>query len=120
VRFATEAGFSPQYYECKEASRIPAYAKSARMPDVGVVMANPGPGVWFHSNRYSADSACEHCGGVVRHEPWCITVDSLVYYAYQIVADPTRLTIGDALILHSLGVIWGENVCRGKCQSPAR
>ena len=25
-----------------------------------------------HSNQYSADSACEHCDGVIRHEPWCI------------------------------------------------
>ena len=26
-----------------------------------------------HSNQYSADSACGHCEGVVRHEPWCTT-----------------------------------------------
>ena len=24
---------------------------------------------WHHSNKYSADAACEHCEGVVRHEP---------------------------------------------------
>ena len=26
-----------------------------------------------HSNQYSADSACGHCDGVIRHEAWCIT-----------------------------------------------
>lgn len=61
----------------------------------------------FHSNRYTAQSACEHCQGVIRHETWCITVHRAVYYAYEIVADPSKLTIGDAIILHSLGVAWG-------------
>ena len=42
----------------------------------------------------------------VRHEPWCSSPDENVYYAYEIVADPSRLTIGDALILHALGVAW--------------
>ena len=73
------------------------------------------PTVWFHSNRYSAESACEHCGGIIRHEPWCITVDSVVRYAYHIVADPSQLTLSDSLILHSLGVIWGRNTCQGDC-----
>jgi hypothetical protein len=71
---------------------------------------------WYHSNRYNAQAACEHCEGVIRHEPWCITLDPAVYYAYQIVADPTKLTFGDILILHSLGVIWGANRCPGECQ----
>lgn len=71
----------------------------------------------FHSNHYTAQSECEHCAGIIRHEPWCITVDPLVFYAYQIVAEPGKLTIGDALILHSLGVKWGENICAGKCKS---
>jgi hypothetical protein len=31
-------------------------------------------------------------------------------YAYQIVADATKITAGDALILHSLGVAWGQAV----------
>lgn len=69
----------------------------------------------FHSNRYAAQSACEHCQGIIRHEPWCITVDGAIYYAYQIVADPSKLTIGDALILHSLGAIWRENKCEASC-----
>lgn len=73
------------------------------------------PSTTYHSNRYCADAACEHCEGIIRHEPWCITLDPTVYYAYQIVADPTKLTPADALILHSLGVIWGPNPCRRKC-----
>ena len=31
-----------------------------------------------HSNQYSADSACEFCDGVIRHEPWCITQNASV------------------------------------------
>ena len=61
---------------------------------------------WFHSNRYCAQEACEHCGGVIRHEPWCAAVDPAVAYAYQIIAQPEKLTVADALILHSLGVVW--------------
>jgi hypothetical protein len=60
----------------------------------------------FHCNRYSARSACEHCGGVIRHEPWCITLNAEVSYADQIVMDSTALSIGDSLILHSLGAAW--------------
>ena len=71
----------------------------------------------FHSNRYSADAACEHCGGIIRHERWCITRDPAVFYAYQIVADPGKLTPGDTLILHSLGVIWGATSCPCKCKT---
>jgi hypothetical protein len=26
-----------------------------------------------HSNQYSADSACGHRDGIIRHEIWCIT-----------------------------------------------
>jgi hypothetical protein len=42
----------------------------------------------YHSNRYTADSACEHCGGVIRHQNWCITRDPLVFYAYEVVCIP--------------------------------
>ncbi|MGA7292917.1 MAG: hypothetical protein WBW85_10295 [Terriglobales bacterium] len=80
-------------------------------------MSESGETIWYVSNGYNAEAACEHCGGVVRHESWCITLDPVVYYAYQIVADPSKLTVGDALILHSLGVIWGSNTCRGKCSA---
>jgi hypothetical protein len=71
----------------------------------------------FHSNRYHARAACPHCDGIIRHEPWCITLHPAVYYAYQIVSDPTKLTLGDALILHSLGVMWGEKACPGNCKT---
>jgi len=79
-------------------------------------MSNNGQTTWFHSNRYSADAACEHCEGIVRHEPWCITLDANVFYAYQIVADPGKITMHDVLILHSLGVTWSGKVCQGNCQ----
>lgn len=61
---------------------------------------------WYHSNCYSAESACEHCAGTIHHESWCITQNSAVQYAYEIVARPMRLTADDSLRLHSLGVRW--------------
>jgi hypothetical protein len=70
----------------------------------------------YHSNRYSAQSACEHCGGVVRHEKWCITCDPIVQYAYGVVLEPKKLTLRDRLILHALGVSWEANRCEGACQ----
>ena len=80
-------------------------------------MADDTPTVWFHSNRYSEQVACEHCAGIIRHEPWCITANPLVNYAYEVVADPGKLTFGDALILHSLGAMWAGNGCRGSCRT---
>lgn len=71
----------------------------------------------YHSNRYHAQAACEHCEGIIRHEAWCITRDPIVYYAYQVVADPAKLTVGDSLILHSLGVTWTGTACQGKCKT---
>jgi hypothetical protein len=59
-----------------------------------------------HSNQYSADSACGHCDGVLRHESWCITQSDSVQYAYRAVSDPHHLSLGDHLILHALGVAW--------------
>src|ERR1700735_3739738 len=59
-----------------------------------------------HSNQYSADSACGHCDGVLRHEPWCVTHNARVQYAYQIISAPSHLNPGDRLILHALGVAW--------------
>jgi len=69
-------------------------------------MSDEAPHAWFHSNRYSARAACEHCDGVVRHEGWCITRNTEVAYAHRIVADSAALTVGDSLILHSLGAAW--------------
>ena len=71
----------------------------------------------FHSNRYNAQAACKYCEGVIRHAPWCITRHPTVRYAYEILADASKLTVGDALILHSLGVIWGANGCKGNCNT---
>ena len=75
------------------------------------------PTTQFHSNRYHAQAACKHCDGVIRHEPWCITRDPDVYYAYQIVVDPGTLTPGDAIILHSLGAAWTATPCQGNCKA---
>lgn len=60
----------------------------------------------IHSNRYSAASACGHCDGVIRHEPWCKTQNTSVHYAYLIVTDPAHLSVEDCLILHALGAAW--------------
>ena len=74
------------------------------------MFSNPAA-TWFHSNQYNADSVCEHCSGIVRHERWCITRNPMVHYAFRVVADPKSLSIGDRMILHALGVSWGTNAC---------
>jgi hypothetical protein len=66
----------------------------------------------FHSNRYHADAACSHCGGLIRHENWCITHNQQVFYAYEIVVEPQKLQLGDQLILHALGVNWIPEECQ--------
>jgi len=71
---------------------------------------------WFHNNRYTAPAACEHCEGIVRHEPWCITRNPHVMNAWEAVQDPARLSIHDLLILHALGVAWIKT-CIGKCET---
>jgi hypothetical protein len=57
----------------------------------------------FHSNRYHAETACEHCFGVIRHKSWSITRNPLVYYAYEAVLDPEKLTFEDQLMLYAPG-----------------
>ena len=59
-----------------------------------------------HSIQYSADSACGHCNGIIRHEHWCITQNERVQYAYRVVSDTSQLSPGDHLILHALGTAW--------------
>ena len=59
-----------------------------------------------HSNQYSAESACWHCAGIVRHEPWCSSQNASVQYAFLVVGYPEQLTLQDGLILHALGVTW--------------
>jgi hypothetical protein len=65
----------------------------------------------YHTNAYNAEADCEHCEGIIRHEPWCQTINAAVCYARKIIASPTELSIGDATILHSLGVLWDR--CHG-------
>jgi len=63
------------------------------------------------SNRYSADSACNHCEGIIRHESWCITQNAYVHYAYQAALFSNQLSLEDRIILHGWGVAWrAENV----------
>lgn len=62
-----------------------------------------------YSNKYTAESACAHCEGIFEHAKWCATQDPNVAYAYQIVVDASKLTAGDSLMLHSLGVAWMES-----------
>jgi hypothetical protein len=69
-----------------------------------------------HSNQYSADSACGHCDGVIRHEAWCITQNASVQYAYQVVSDAGLLSTGDHLVLHALGVAWTHKRIRSKAR----
>lgn len=61
-----------------------------------------------HQNQTNVATGCAHCLGVQGHEPWCATRDPKVKYAYDIVTEPLKLTIGDSLILHSLGVSWSD------------
>jgi len=61
-----------------------------------------------HSNQYTAHATCAYCEGTFKHEAWCATRDPKVSYAYQIVLDASKITLGDSLILHSLGVAWEE------------
>jgi hypothetical protein len=76
----------------------------------GVLMfANPAAS-WYHTNRYNASSSCEHCGGIVRHERWCITVDPAVQYAYEVVENSEKLSLIDRLTLHALGVAWANQL----------
>lgn len=67
---------------------------------------------WRHSNKYNAEAQCPHCSGVVRHESWCITVSPTVVYACQAVLDSDKLSEGDRIILHALGVAWDKNPCQ--------
>jgi hypothetical protein len=47
--------------------------------------------------------------------PGALPGNPRVYYAYQIVADASTLTLGEEPILHSLGVTWGGKRCQGDC-----
>lgn len=62
---------------------------------------------WYHLNRHNT-LPCKHCDGIICHLPWCMCIDPDVLYAYEIVAEPGKLTTGDALMLHALGVAWDD------------
>ena len=71
---------------------------------------------WYHSNKYTAEAACEHCGGVVYHEAWCLLGNRNVAYAYEAVIDASKLSLEGEIILHGLGVAWKQNPCdRSSC-----
>jgi hypothetical protein len=79
------------------------------------MFANPSAS-WYHRNQYRTQTACEHCGGMVRHEKWRITCDPVVQYTYSAVLEPENLSFCDRLILHALGVSWEKNRCAGACR----
>ena len=58
------------------------------------------------SYQYSEGPTCDHCASVIGHEPWCITCNAVVRYAYEVVSRENLLTLEDELILHALGVDW--------------
>ena len=64
-----------------------------------------------HSQHRAAPD-CPHYLGTQQQEPWCAARDPRVHYAYEIVNEPHKLTLGDALILHSLGVTWSERAVK--------
>jgi uncharacterized membrane protein len=78
-------------------------------------MSDEAPTAWFHSNRYSAQAACEHCGGAIHQEPSCMTLNTDIFYAYKVVMALSALTVGDALTLHSLGAGWAKLGCQDAC-----
>jgi hypothetical protein len=69
-------------------------------------MSNTEQIAWQRTSGPSHKNACPHCGSAQRHEPWCVTTNISVRYAYAIVLSSSLMTPGDVLILHSLGVIW--------------
>jgi hypothetical protein len=62
-----------------------------------------------HHNQHNIATACPNCLSIHGHEPWCASCVPSVQYAFEILAEPRKLTLGDALILHSLGVTWSES-----------
>lgn len=75
------------------------------------------PPTWYQSNRYAADSACEYCRGIIRHERWCVTRNRNVRYAFDVAAGVVPLAVEDQLILYALGVSWipGGKTSRSRC-----
>jgi hypothetical protein len=62
---------------------------------------------FVNGNQYhSEDSVCAHCDGVICHEPWCIALSADGGDAFWVVLGSDRLSAGDELRLHALGVAW--------------
>ena len=68
-------------------------------------MSTRPPSEVLRNSPDTLDLACNHCAGTISHESWCISSNATVRYAYQAVANG-RLTLGDELSLHALGVRW--------------
>jgi hypothetical protein len=75
-------------------------------------MSTRQPTELSRSNEESAGRICSHCAGVTSHETWCITCNAFVRYAYAVVLDGGRLTLGDELSLHALGVEWSGEAAK--------
>jgi len=82
------------------------------------MFASPAAG-WFYSNQNNAQPPCQHCGGGVRHERWCVTRNPLVQYAFRVVSEPGKLAFADRLILHALGASWAMDRCEEGCKQVA-
>jgi hypothetical protein len=83
------------------------------------MFVNPGVN-WYGGSKTNEQPACEHCGRSFRHEKWCVTCNPGVQYAYRVVTDPGKLTLRDRLILHALGVAWGNEPYEGEFQQKAK
>ena len=72
----------------------------------------------YHSNKYHAAAACEHCEGIIRHERWCITVNANVLYGYSAVLDAANMSEKDHKWLNEMGVLWiNIKSCGGGCSN---
>lgn len=49
----------------------------------------------YFGSKYNVQSACTHGEGLFEHESWCATRDPRMAYAYQIVADASKMTAGE-------------------------
>lgn len=63
---------------------------------------------WRVSNRYNAAAACPNCTEIVRHADWCPAVNEVTLYAHECVIDPHLMVEADHIVLHGLGVSWGN------------
>lgn len=57
-----------------------------------------------HARKLVVSERCRHCECLADHQPWCITQNPDVRYAFTVAVYPNLLTLQDSLILHALGV----------------